>query len=451
MRIKFNGDRDAGTLGVHLTFVLEKRYPLYETLPGGGPPELRRVSVEHITTTRAQVEEILESIRDELEQLVSGLLEERASNLGMIEDVMKERGSQLLLKVFQGVVRNSGARKLEGEVGCGKCGDTAVSLGQRAKRVHLTFGEVEIERGCYWCKGCSATWAPLDGQLGIDQSGRSPRLVEAMALLGCELPFVPAAERLAQLCGVVVGSSQVEAVSEGIGRSLEAQQMAEMEAAFEKGELPDVERTTPVVIVSMDGVMVPHRDGHHETKVAAIGGADPALKKEDEELRVEKWSYVTHTGDVGTFGSLAWMESYRQGVEEAQEVVVLGDGAAWIWALAEEHWPKAVQILDFWHASEHLWSMGKALFGEEDERVGPWVEVVKGRLRHGKIKEMIRQWGGLNARSPELFNQELTYFSNQSARMNYPAYRQKGYPIGSGSVESANRHVVGVRVKQSGM
>ena len=272
-----------------------------------------------------------------------------------------------------------------------------------------------------------------------------------MALLGCELSFRSAAERLAQLCGVEVGPSQVEAVSEGIGRSLESEQMAEMEAAFDKGELPDVEKTTPVVVVSMDGVMVPHTDGNHETKVAAIGGADPALKKEDEELRVKGWSYVTHTGGVETFGRLAWTESYRQGVEEAQEVVVLGDGAAWIWALAEEHWPKAVQILDFWHASEHLWSMGKALFGEEDERVGPWVKVAKGRLRQGKIQEMIQHWTDLDAQSPELFNQDLTYFRNQSARMNYPAYRRKGYPIGSGSVESANRHVVGVRVKQSGM
>ena len=137
-----------------------------------------------------------------------------------------------------------------------------------------------------------------------------------MSLQGCELSFRPAAERLAQLCGVVVGSSQMDAVSEGVGRSLEAQQMAEMEAAFEKGELPDVERTTPVVMVSMDGVMVPHTDGYHETKVAAIGGADPALKKsvlersegEDEELRVEGWSYVTHTGGVETFGRLVWME-----------------------------------------------------------------------------------------------------------------------------------------------
>ena len=151
------------------------------------------------------------------------------------------------------------------------------------------------------------------------------------------------------------------------------------------------------------------------------------------------------------FGKLAWMESYRQGVEAAQEVVVLGDGAAWIWGLAQEHWPSAVHILGFWHASEHLWSMGRALFGEEGERVGPWVEGVKARLARGKVGEMIEEWRSLDAQSPQLFSKELTYFRNQSARMKYPAYRRKGYPIGSGSAESANRHVVGVRVKQSGM
>jgi hypothetical protein len=371
--------------------------------------------------------------------------------LGTIEDVVKERGSQLLVKVFQGVVRNSSARKVEGDVRCGKCADKAVYLGQRPKRVHLRFGEVEIERGCYRCKRCSSTWAPLDEQMGIDQSGRSPRLVEAVTLLGSELPFVPAAERLAQLCGVELGPSQVEVVSEGIGRSMEAQQIKEMEAAFEKGEMPQVEEKNSVVVVSIDGVMVSHRDGYHETKVAAIDGAAPDPKKEDR-LRVERWSYVTHTGDVGTFGKLAWMESYRRGEEEAQEVIVLGDGAAWIWGLAEEHWPRAVHILDFWHASEHLWSLGRALFGEDDARVGPWVEAAKARLAQGQVKEMIKEWRSVvDPKSPKSFSQELSYFCNQSDRMNYHRYRERGYPIGSGSVESANRHVVGVRVKQSGM
>ena len=406
--------------------------------------------MEDDTTTDRLVEELKESVKDEIDQLLRWVLEQRASNLKVVEDGLRERGNQFLLKVLKGALRHSDARIRRGRVNCGDCGRPAVKLDKRAKRVHLTVGEVEVERSCYWCKGCSKTWAPLDKQLGIDQSGRSPRLVETIALLGSELPFKPAGERLAQLCGVKVGASQVEEVSEGIGASLEAQQLEEVELAFDKGELPGVDNASPWLIVAMDGVMVRHRDGYHEVKVATIESVGPTLRT-DRRLRAAETRYVVHTGGPEMFGRLAWIESYRQGVEQADRVIVLGDGASWIWALAEEHWPKAVQVLDFWHATEHLWSMGRALFGEQDERVAPWVQAAKEGLAQGKVRQMMEEWSRLDPNSPELFSQELTYFRNQSNRMNYHEYRERGYPIGSGSVESANRHVVGVRVKQAGM
>jgi len=406
--------------------------------------------MEDDTTMERLVEELKESVKDEFDHLLRWMLEERGSDLKALEDGLRERGNELLLKVLKGVLSSRDVRGWKGSERCVECGERTTYLGQRPKRVHLALGEVEVQRRCYWCKSCSKSWAPLDRQLGIDQSGRSPRLVEALAILGSELPFKPAAERLAQLCGVEVCPSQIEEVSEGIGASLEAQQMAEVELAFDKGELPEVENTSPWVIVAMDGVMVPHRDGHHEVKVATIEGVDPALRR-GHRLRPTGVRYVVHTGGAEMFGRLTWMESYRQGVEDAQQVIVLGDGASWIWALAEEHWPKAIQILDFWHATEHLWSMGRALFGEEDERVAPWVQAAKEGLAQGKVRQMMEEWSRLNPNYPEPFRQGLTYFRNQSSRMNYHRYRERGYPIGSGSVESANRHVVGVRVKQAGM
>ena len=161
-----------------------------------------------------------EAIVKEIEDLVRLVVSSRESDLKVIEDGLKGKGNKLLLKVLKEGLRESDAGYEE--VRCRICGQGATRLGQRPKRVHLTLGEVEMKRSCYWCRKCSLTWAPLDSQFGIDQSGRSPRLVEAMALLGCEFPFRAAAERLAQLCGVEVCPSQVEAVSEGVGKSLEA-------------------------------------------------------------------------------------------------------------------------------------------------------------------------------------------------------------------------------------
>ena len=135
-----------------------------------------------------------------------------------------------------------------------------------------------------------------------------------------------------------------------------------------------------------------------------------------------EWRYVVHTGDVATLGKLAWLESYRQGLEEAEQVLVLGDGASWIWNLAEEHWPEAMQILDFYHATEHLWALGRSLWGEGSSQVKPWVEGAKEGLAEGKVEELLIRWRDLNPQDPEGFAKELTYFGNQRGRMKYDEY-----------------------------
>ncbi len=270
-----------------------------------------------------------------------------------------------------------------------------------------------------------------------------------MALLGAELPFSPAGQRLAQLCGVVVGPSQIEEVTEGVGRTWQQQELDRVTRAFQEHQLPPVENRYPWLVIALDGVMAPYRDGYHAVRVAAIGGV-ASVPQDWAEASVE-WRYVVHTGDVATLGKLAWLESYRQGLEDGEQVIVLGDGAPWIWSLAEEHWPGGVQILDFYHATEHLWALGRALWGEGSCQVAPWVEAAKEGLAGGELEELLTQWKDLQAQDPAGFACELTYFGNQRRRMKYDEYRAAGYPIGSGAVESANRHLVGVRVKQAGM
>jgi len=405
------------------------------------------------TTVDELAEQVIEAVAEDLKELARWLVKHRQGELGTLEDGLREKGHQLLCRLLEETLVEEEAVRREGRhPHCGQCGRETSGLGQRAKRVHLVLGEIVLPRCCYYCADCHTTWVPLDQQLGIDQSGRSPRLVEAMALLGAELPFSPAGERLAQLCGVVVGPSQIEEVTEGIGQTLQQQELDQMTRAFEgsaAGGLPPVENHYPWQVVALDGVMAPYRDGYHEVRVAAIGGVAWA-PQEWEEASVE-WRYVVHTGDVATLGKLAWLESYRQGLEEAERVLVLGDGASWIWNLAEEHWPRAVQILDFYHATQHLWALGRSLWGEGSPQVAPWVAVTKGRLAEGQIEELLAQWRTLEPQDPEGFAGELTYFANQRGRMKYDEYRVAGYPIGSGAVESANRHVVGARVKQAGM
>lgn len=405
--------------------------------------------MEHDSTTEEMVERVVAGALGELRGLAGWLVENRDGELGRLEEGLIERGNALLCGLLGAALATAPAAEGWRERKCGGCGGRMRSLGGRAKWLHLSLGHIELERACYHCGACGRMAAPLDAQLGIDQSGRSPRLVELMALLGAELPFAQASSRLAKLCPAVeVGTSQIQEVAEAAGRCAEAESLAEVEAAWREPyrlrTLPRVESGAPQLVIALDGVMVREVGGYHEVRTAAVAGSGLGEPPEG-------WRYVVHTEDVETFGRLVWCEAHRQGLQSAERVVVVGDGAEWIWRLARWHFPQAVHILDLWHATEHLWSAGRALWGEGDGRVAAWVGEARERLIGGRVLELLAEWRQLEAVSPDAWAAELTYFRNQAERMRYDEYTRLGLPLGSGAVESANRHVVGVRAKQAGM
>ena len=399
----------------------------------------------------AVAEQMWAAVQDEWRAVVAWAVAQQARDLRTLEAGLLERGHALLRGLLGAMLAGAPAATAPVPPRCPDCHAPAQRVAARVKTVHLTLGDVRLVRVCGYCPACQQLWAPRDRQLGIDQSGRSPRLVEAVALLGTELPFAPAATRLAWLCGVQVGASQVAMVTEGAGRTLAAQRVAEIAAAFPTDQqapaLPAVEHTAPWVIIALDGVLVPYRDGDHEVRTAAVAAVRPQDLAQPYPL---PWRYVVHPGDVATFGRPLWLAAHRQGGQQAERGIVLGDGAHWVWNLAEEHCPEAGLIVDFWHAAEHLWAAGRALFGEDDARVGPWVAHATARLKAGEVMVLTAAWTELHPHDRGAFAAECTYFRNQAPRMRYDEYAAAGYPLGSGAVESANRHVVGVRTKQAG-
>jgi len=397
-------------------------------------------------------EDSIGAVAEEWRALVAWALAHRAADLATLEAGLLVRGHAVLRGWLAAALAAAPAAGLPPGPVCPACDRPAQRLGVRPKTLHLTLGDATVTRACGYCPACRATWAPLDAQLGVDQSGRSPRLVEVLALLGTELPFAAAADRHAHLCGVRVGASQVQAVTEATGRARAAQQQAEAARVFAAGAgtaaLPPVERAAPWVVVTLDGVLVPHRDGCHEVRTGAVAALRPQDLGGAYPL---PWRYVIHPGDVPTFGRLLWLEAHRQGLGQAERVVVLGDGAHWIWNLAEEHFPDAVHIVDLWHAVEHLWAAGRALLGDHDPQAAAWVARATARLKAGEVRDLLAEWAVCVPKQPDLFAAECTYFRNQAPRMAYDQYAAAGYPLGSGAVESANRHVVGARTKQAGM
>ena len=212
--------------------------------------------------------------------------------------------------------------------------------------------------------------------------------------------------------------------------------------------------------MSCDGCHTNSPDGWKETKVGSVYrdypqcGSDAVSSARETSIR-----YVATRNDAAHFGkelyALATNSGIYQEAIDTQEIVFLGDGAAWIWNLADEYFPNAVEIVDYMHAKSHLYDVAKVAFGEtETEAIQDWVKTTEPILYDGNITEVAARIRGLDTQTPEvsdILEREARYFEKHAKRMQYKAFREKGYQIGSGVIESACKHVVGQRCKQAAM
>ncbi len=147
-------------------------------------------------------------------------------------------------------------------------------------------------------------------------------------------------------------------------------------------------------------------------------------------------------GEPVEFGQRLHWEALRGGLGRARARLVVGDGAPWIWNLAQDRWPGAIELLDFYHASQHLWELGQALHGADETAAARWVEPLRHQLRHGGERRVLAQIAALPVApgdAGKVITREQNYFASHAGRMNYRTLHRRGWPIGSGAVESACR------------
>ena len=203
-------------------------------------------------------------------------------------------------------------------------------------------------------------------------------------------------------------------------------------------------------------------DVYREVKVGAIFLAESGSKRSAVAPGVfvdaaGPKEYVAHRGGVGQFAPLLYALAQQHGLAQAQEIVVLGDGAPWIWHLVAEHFPTAVQIVDLWHAKQHVWQVANAVFGPNTARGAAWAEPQCQLLEEGNIEALAEAIALLPPIPPpptstrSIPEQALGYFITNAARMRYPVFRAQGMHIGSGIAEAACKTVVSTRMKRSGM
>jgi hypothetical protein len=287
---------------------------------------------------------------------------------------------------------------------------------------------------------------PLDDELALLPSRYTPHVHEALVRLGAWMPFAQAAALLDHLLGVQVSADTLRRQTEAAGDAFVACQSAEAEFILQTS--PPSLASSDRLVVSADGAMVPLRQGEWgEVKTVAVGEVDLTGK-------TTKLSYFSRLCDAATFTELATAELSRRGVPQAEQVAAVVDGAEWLQGFLDVQCPQAVRILDFPHAAQRVSQISHALFGEGSVVQQEWLaRQLKTLAQQGPqpllaaIEKEVRAEPMKAAKVAE----DLAYLEKRVGQMQYPAYQARGWPIGSGIVESANKLVVEARLKGAGM
>lgn len=298
---------------------------------------------------------------------------------------------------------------------------------------------------------------PLDEELGLQPGRYTPRMQEAMTRLGGKLPFQQAADEIKAFWKTEISEPTVRRTTHKNGQASETVDRQAVEAI--EAQIPDSPDQAERLVMSADGAFIGLTNGEwREVKTVAIGEFSTQwdAKKSELEVKSTKLSYFSRSYPAREFERYALGELHRRGLEQAKEVVVVNDGAAWIQSFIDYHCPKAVRVIDFAHAQSYVGLIGKAILGEETTDFKAWYRAKSHQLKHKPPNHFLSElaWFGQQAQTTEqevAIERGLSYLSRRRKMIDYRHFRARGYPIGSGSVESSHKHVVHSRLKQAGM
>lgn len=342
------------------------------------------------------------------------------------------------------------------------------SHGVRSKSLLTLLGTVSYQRSRFHCPSCAGVRHPGDEALDILSTSRSPALRRMMARAGSRSTFKEAAEDLRIYAGLRVSAKDVERVAEGIGQQIGCWDRAQRRALLARAEDPPSSSTLPLLYVSYDGTGIPmvrsavkgrrgRQTDEAKTREVKLGCVFTQSRTDHKGRPVRDPGSTSFVGAIETaedFGWRIYAEALRRGLRKARRVVVLGDGAHWIRNLTETHFPQATQIIDLYHAREHLSNLCKLLFADHPERQRWfrsrwWRDLDKGQI--DRILRQARKYLPLQEDLRQLVETELGYFDTNRCRMQYSCFRRQGLFVGSGVVEAGCKSVIGQRLKRSGM
>ena len=350
------------------------------------------------------------------------------------------------------------------------CGRQARYKDMRIKPILTVLGPAQMLRAYYWCADCRQGQFPADIARDIEATDFSAGVRRMLALVGSECSsFDHGRQQMEWLADLEVTTKAVERVSEAIGADIARRQQETIQQAMQL-ELPvAVGEPIHTMYVQMDGTGLPMvaketagrsgkgEDGRAHPREAKLGCVFTQTTVDDQGRPVRDPESTTYTGAIETaaeFSRRIYTEAHQRGWSRAKVKVVMGDGADWIWNICAEQFPGAIQIVDLFHARQHLWDLGGRLHPHDENAKRRWVMAHQHLLDEGKIEKLVAKLRSLSPDNPELaaaVRAEANYFERNAERMRYPNFRKQNLFVGSGVIEAGCKTLMGSRLKRSGM
>lgn len=343
------------------------------------------------------------------------------------------------------------------------CGTLTRYAGRRSKKFQTALGPITLERAYYWCRVCQSGFCPRDRSLGVEQTSLSPSVTRMVGLTAAMVSFEESSELLRELAGITVDPKQIERTAEALGAEIAEDETTHVEL---------LEQPCSTMYVGLDGTGVPVRssevegregkqpDGSAKTREVKLCTVWSAEGRDKEGVPIRDEGSVSYSAaiesaassdsKVSDFARRVERETTRRGFEHAARQVALGDGAAYIWNTVSEVLPFAIQILDRFHAKQHLSEVSKAIYGVANGEAKAWAKTRHDELDEGKIDDILV---ALQAHAPtcEDAHQCVGYVSANRERMRYPEFHAQGLCTSTGVVEAGCKVAIGTRLKRAGM
>lgn len=337
----------------------------------------------------------------------------------------------------------------------------------RRKKLLTVLGPVTVKRAYYHDRVHRTGFCPKDRDLDIEGTSYSSGVRRLMSKVGAYRSFGLGHDDLYELADIRVSAKEVERISQMIGDQAEAFHGEEAKASPSDMIVPI--KPVPRMYVCMDGTGVPvvkketagrrgkGKDGEAKTREAKLGCVFTQTGFDGKGRPIRDDASTSYAGAIETaevFGRRMYQEAMRRGMNSAGEVIVIGDGAPWLWNIADEQFYGATQIVDLYHAREHYWNVARACFGQNNARLDQWTEDRRQELDDGNVEDIvtaISQCATLSECDKSVCEREIGYFTKNKDRMRYADFRRRGLFVGSGVLEAGCRTVIGQRLKHSGM